>query len=125
MPLARLKSAFLFGKSVCRKILADTTLPRVLLATICKRPHSKTPHHTRVDQNPMPLFTLQVVSRNSCTGGISDIGFNPQRVPVCFDHTYSSANALHLEEWAMLFFRQRILLTLQDHDKHFRYGIKF
>ncbi len=45
----------------------------------------------------MPLFTLQVVTRKSCMGGISDVGFNPQRVPACFDLIYSSAGALHLE----------------------------
>ena len=28
-----------------------------------------------------------------------------------------------LEKWSMLFFRQRILLTLQDNNKHFQDGI--
>ena len=44
MPPASLKVAFLFGKSVCWKSLSPTTFPRILLVTICKRPHSKTPH---------------------------------------------------------------------------------
>ena len=73
----------------------------------------------------MPLFTLQIASRKSCIGGISDVGFNPQRVPVCFDHICSSANDIRLEKWVMLFFRQRILLDLQDHNKHFLYDIEF
>ena len=41
---ASLKGAFLFGKSVCRKIWGYTTSPWIHLATICKRPHSKIPH---------------------------------------------------------------------------------
>ncbi len=45
--------------------------------------------HTWVDQNPMPLFTLQVLTRKSCIRGISDVGFNPPRIPSCFDHIYS------------------------------------
>ena len=73
----------------------------------------------------MPLFTLQVMTRKSCIGGISDVGFNPHRVPACFDLIYSSADALHLEKRAMLFFRQRILLISQDHDKHFSNCIQF
>ena len=81
--------------------------------------------HTWVDQNPMPLFTLHIVTRKGCIRGISDVGFNPQMVHACFDSIYSPANALLLEKWAMLFFRQRILLTLQDHNKHFCYGIEF
>ena len=50
--------------------------------------------HTWVDQNPKPLFTLQILTRKSCIRGILDVGFNPQKVPPCFDHIYSSADAL-------------------------------
>ena len=71
----------------------------------------------------MPLFTFEVVTRKGRIWDISNVGFNPQRVPACVDHIYSSANALYLEKWSMLFFRQRILLTLQDHNKHFQDGI--
>ena len=44
MPPDNLKAAFLFWKSVCRKIWVHATFPRILLATICKRPHSKIPY---------------------------------------------------------------------------------
>ena len=50
--------------------------------------------HTWVDQIPMPLFTLQVGTTMRGIRGISDVGFNPQRVPACSDLIYSSANAL-------------------------------
>ena len=71
-------------------------------------------------QNPIALVT-----RKGCIRDISDVFFNPQMVHACFDSIYSPPKALLLEKWAMLFFRKRIVLTLQDHNKHFCYGIKF
>ncbi len=41
---ASLKVAFLFGKSACQKSWSYSTFSRIILATICKRLHSKTPH---------------------------------------------------------------------------------
>ncbi len=73
----------------------------------------------------MPLFILHDVTRKGRIRGISDVGFNPRMVHACYDSIYSPVNALLLEKWAMLFFRQRILLTLQDHNKHFCCGIEF